>query len=53
MYMMFVYVNGVAHNHMGIRGDLEELHVKAADISKEYFRKDSHAEISTKITKYI
>jgi|GEM_PF-6181942 len=53
MFMMFIYVNGTAHNSMGIRGELDELYLIAEQETKKLFKTNPHAEISTKITKYI
>jgi hypothetical protein len=53
MYMMFIYVDKKVYNSMGIRGELEELHAKAAEISKQLFKENPRAEITTKITMYI
>lgn len=54
MFIMFVYDNGKCYNGgMGIRGDLTELHKKATEISKKIFTQNPHAEVSTKILKYI
>jgi len=54
MYMMFVYVNKKVYNCMGIRDDdLNKLYQKAAEISKEIFEDNPHANIKVKITMYI
>ena len=50
---MFIYVDGKAHNSMGIRGELEELYTIAAQETKKLFGTNPRAEISTKITMYI
>lgn len=49
LYMMFVYVDDVAYNSMGIKGTLDEIYNEAARISKEIYSINPRAEVKTKI----
>ncbi|GMX64516.1 hypothetical protein Elgi_37850 [Paenibacillus elgii] len=53
MYMMFIYVDGKAHNSMGIRGELEELYAVATQEAMKLFKVNPRSEVTTKITMYI